>query len=156
MMCCGAYSNYWCRFNTCKEIVSSWHTIDAFLYNVLCGGVFVSIVLSAKAGKWRITGTSGLNVLCTICSASSPSWMYTQLLIFAFYLNFSLVADFCQKVGVLVLLKLADYDIEWKHLYVASFTIDIMNHYMRKLLSVCIPLSHLLCFSDLLLYATLQ
>ena len=57
-------------------------------YNV--GGVFTSIVLSAKAGKWRITGMSGANVFCTICSASSPSWMYARLLIFAFCLNFSL------------------------------------------------------------------
>ena len=56
----------------------------------------------------------------------------------------------------MVLLKLADYDVEWKHLYVASFTIDMVNCYARKLLSVGIPLSHALCFPDLLLYVTLQ
>ena len=32
-----------------------------------------SIVPSTKAGKWRMTGVSGWNVQCTICSASSPS-----------------------------------------------------------------------------------
>ena len=58
--------------------------IDALLYSIQCGGVFESIVLSSKASKWRITGMSGAKVLCTICSASSPSWMYAQLLIFAF------------------------------------------------------------------------
>ena len=39
MVCCGTFNNYWCRFNTCKEVVGSWHTIDAFLYNIQCGGV---------------------------------------------------------------------------------------------------------------------
>ena len=91
---------------------------------------------------------------CTICSASSPSWMYAWLLIFA--LTFLLPADLCQKIGDVVSPKLADYDVEWKHLYVASFTIDIMNRYTRKLLSIGIPLSHPLCFPDLPLYATLQ
>ena len=57
-------------------------------YNI--GGVFVSIVLFTKAGKWRITGISGANVLCTVCNASSPSWIYAWLLIFALCLNFSL------------------------------------------------------------------
>ena len=56
----------------------------------------------------------------------------------------------------MVSLKFADYDVEWNHLYVASFTIDMVNRYVRKLLSVGIPLSHPLCFPDLPLYATLQ
>ena len=96
-------------------------------YNV--GGVFTSIVLSAKAGKWRITGISGANVLCTVCNASSPSWIYAQLLFLLSALTFLWLTDLFLKVGVLVLLKFADYDIEWRHLYVASFTIDMMNHY---------------------------
>ena len=51
-------------------------------------------------------------------------------------------------------LKLADYGIEWKHLYVASLTIDMVNHCTKKLLSIRIPLSHMLCFLNLSLYAT--
>ena len=99
---------------------------------------------------------SGANVLCTICSASSPSWMYAQLLFLLSALTFLLPDDLCWKVGDVVLPKLADCDVEWKHLYVASFTIDMVNRYVRKLLSVGIPLSHPLCFPDLPLYATLQ
>ena len=75
-------------------------------YNV--GSESESIVPSTKAGKWRITGISGANVLCTICSASSPSWMYAQL----FALTFLLLVDPCQKDGDVVSLKLTDYDIE--------------------------------------------
>ena len=73
-----------------------------------------------------------------------------------FALAFLLLVDLCQKVGDMALLRLADYGIEWKHLYVASLTIDMVNHCARKLLSVGIPLSHTLCFLNLLLYATLQ
>ena len=90
---------------------------SCIIYNV--GGVFVSIVLPTKAGKWRITGISGANVLCTVCNASSPSWIYARLL------SFLLLAGLFLKVGVSVSLKLADYDIEWKHLHVESFTIDM-------------------------------
>ena len=66
--------------------------------------------------------------------------------------------DLCLKVDIMVSPKLAGYDIQWKHLYVglAYFTINIMNHYTRKLLSIGIPLSHPLCFADLPLYAALQ
>ena len=42
-------------------------------YNVGSESEFESIELSTKAGKWRMTGMSGWNVQCTICSASSPS-----------------------------------------------------------------------------------
>ena len=98
-------------------------------YNL--GGVFVSIVLFPKAGKWRITGISGANVLCTVCNASSPSWIYARLLILLSALTFLLPADLFLKVGVAVSPKLADYDTEWKHLYVGLVysTIDMMNHY---------------------------
>ena len=71
-------------------------------------------------------------------------------------LTFLLSADLCQKVDDVISLKLTDYDVEWKHLYVASFTVDMVNCYVRRLLSISIPLSHLLCFPDLPLYATLQ
>ena len=76
-------------------------------------------------------------------------------------LTFLLPADLFLKVGVKVSPKLADYDTEWKHLYVglAYFTIDMMymmKHYTLKLLSVGIPLSHPLGLFDFLLYTTLQ
>ena len=67
-----------------------------------------------------------------------------------------MLVDLCQKVDDVVLLRLVDYGIEWKHLYVASFTIDMVNRYVKELLSVGIPLSHPLCFLDLPLYVTLQ
>ena len=73
-----------------------------------------------------------------------------------FALVFLLLVDLNQKVGDVAWLELADYGVEWKHLYVASLTIDMMNHCTRKLMSVCVPLSHTLCFLNLLLYVTLQ
>ena len=88
-----------------------------------------------------------------------PLLLVEYMLSFEFLLSaltFLLPDDLCQKVGDVVWLKLADYDVEWKHLYVVSFTIDIMNYYARKLLSIGMPLSHPLCFPDLPLDATLQ
>ena len=82
--------------------------------------------------------------------------MYAQLLIFTFCLVFLLLVDLYQKVDDVAWLKLADYGVEWKHLYVASLTIDMVNWCTRKLLSVCIPLSHTLCFLNLSLYVNLQ
>ena len=61
-----------------------------------------------------------------------------------------------RKVGDVAWLKLADYGVEWKHLYVASLTIDKANYCTKKLLSVRIPLSHTLCFLNLSLYVALQ
>ena len=52
-------------------------------------------------------------------------------------------------------LKLADYGVA-QHLYVASLTINMANYCTKKLLSVRIPLSHALCFLNLLLYVALQ
>ena len=73
-----------------------------------------------------------------------------------FAVVFLLLVDLYWKVGDVAWLKLADYGTEWKHLYVASLTIDMANHCTKKLLSIRIPLSHMLCFLNLLLYATLQ
>ena len=82
--------------------------------------------------------------------------MYARLLIFAFCCSFLLLVGLYRKVGDVAWLKLADYGIDWKHLYVASLTIDMANHFTKKLLSVRIPLSHTLCFLNLSLYVTLQ